>query len=401
MRNILTHTQSSITDAAQSKDLLPRTWLTLDLDAFSHNVQTVKRFLGPNTRLLVMVKGEAYGLGKPAEVGKIALANGADILGVELLEEACQLRDGGVQSEILMLGPITPDDADLIVERYIQVTVRDLKTLEQIEHLASAKGIVIPVHIELDTGLNRFGSSAKEAMELALTIVAHRHVFLEGVWTHFSSAENDQDAFIQTQYQRYLAFLDELKGKSIEVPTRHVCNSAGMLRFKAMHLDMVRCGKLVYGFEIFPGKKVNLDIRNVVSWRARMTSIKNLKKGESTSYGRLWKAEYDTQIGIINVGFGDGYPSFLSNNSIILIRGKRWSVVGRICMSGMMVHLPGDLKFEIGEEVVLVGEQGGEVIKLMEIAGPAGMLPAEFVLRISRRVPRVYLLNNMPYQFET
>jgi len=347
-----------------------------------------------------MVKGEAYGLGKPAEVGKIALANGADILGVELLEEAVQLRDGGVQSEILMLGPIMPEDADLIVDQNIQTTVRDPITLYQIGHLARLKGLVIPVHIELDTGLHRFGNSPEEAMELAHNIMTLRHVSLEGVWTHFSSAENDQDVFIQTQFQRYQAFMDELKRESIEVPTRHVCNSAAMLRFRAMHLDMVRCGKLIYGFEIFPGKKVDLDIRNVVSWRARMTSIKNLKKGESTSYSRLWKAEYDTQIGIINVGFGDGYPSFLSNNSIVLIRGKRWSVVGRICMSGMMVHLPGDLKFEIGEEVVLVGEQGGEVINLLEIAGPAGMLSAEFVLKVSRRVPRVYILNNSPYQFK-
>jgi alanine racemase len=400
MKTLLTQAENYLSSINPSADQIPRTWLELDLDAFGHNVRTVKRFLGSNTQLLVLVKGEAYGLGRQSDIAKIALANGADIMGVELLEEACQLRSSGVQSEILMVGPINPDDAPKVVNLCIQVTVRDRKTLDEIDRLASAQGKTIAVHLELDTGLNRFGTSSKETMELALIINELRHVALQGVWTHFSSAENDQDDFIHTQYERYLAFLEDLNSKSIKVPTRHVCNSAAMLRFRDMHLDMVRCGKLLYGFEVFPGKKADLNIRNVVSWKGRITNIKNLKKGESTSYSRIWTAESDTQIGVLNVGFGDGYPSSLSNRSCVLIRGRRWPTIGRICMSGMMVHLYEDLGFKIGEEVVLVGEQGGERIDLTEIAMPAGCLSAEFVLGISHRVPRVYFLDNSPCQFE-
>jgi len=366
-----------------------RTWLTKDMAALGKNVAGVKRLIGSQVKLVAMVKGRAYGLGDAPGVARAVLKHGADFLGVELIDEAVELRRAGLRAPILMVGPVGPNDAETIVELGIEVTVRDHRTLQMIDDLSSSLERIATLQLEYETGLNRFGNTKLEVLSMARAINNSRWVELGGVWSHFISIESGDTQQSRSQYRTYWSLIEDLQRLGISPGRLHMCNSGAILRYQDLHLDLVRCGKLIYGIVPAPDLIDVLTLEPVISWKTRIHWIRCVKQGDGVSYQSTWIAQKDTSIGVANVGFGDGYSSRLSSQSSVLIHGQYVPIVGKINMRAIMFDLSSVPQASIGDEVVMIGEQNGKAITINDIAMRANSMPAEFLLGIGTRVRRV------------
>lgn len=367
----------------------PRTWVEIDLQACAHNIAWLKSQVGANVLLLPLVKGDAYGCGA-AVVGKALLDNGADWLGTELVEEALELRRAGIDAPLLVLGPCEAQDAPEAAAAGLRVTVRDVETLEAICDQAARYGKLIRLHLELDTGLNRLGLGPGAAQALARQIVQSPSVALEGVWTHFASSEAEDPGFTHLQFERFQAFLAELEADGIEVPIRHAANSAALLRFAEMRLDLARCGETVYGLSPNPALLPGLDLRPVVTWKSRLIQTRRVTAGESAGYGQTWTAQTETLLGVAPVGYADGYRRSYSNRAAALVRGQPAPLAGRVSMHTIVVDLSQAPEAQVGDEVVLLGRQGQAEVSAYDLAAWAGTAEFEILLDISAHVPRIY-----------
>ncbi|MCL4561920.1 MAG: alanine racemase [Chloroflexi bacterium] len=371
-------------------NLEPRVWVEVDLSAIANNVAAFRKIVGAKVRLMPLIKGDAYGCGAPT-VGKAAIANGADWLGVELVEEALPLREAGLQAPILVSGPACPQDAGAIAANRLRVTVRDLETVDTLEAEAQSWRREIRVHVELDTGLNRLGLCEEEALALIRRLQECQFVKLEGVWTHFAESDEDDPDFTEQQFQKYLSFLRRLGEQGIPVPIRHVANSAALLKFPRMHLDMVRFGESVYGY--LPKKSLGemAALQPVITWKSRVIQTRTIRPGESIGYGRTWTARRTSLVGTIPVGYADGYRRCFSNRSSVLVRGKRAPLAGRVSMHMIVVDLTDIPGATIGDEVVLLGKQKEAEISAYDLAGWADTAEFEILVGISPQVERLYV----------
>lgn len=367
-----------------------RVWVEVDLNHLAHNIQALKNKVGSTVKLIPMLKANAYGCGA-AVVGKVALASGADWLGVELVEEALELRRAGISAPILAAGPSEAWQAEPAVFYDLRLTVRDEETLDAIAACADAAQKVALVHVELDTGLHRLGLQPEEALALIQKIENTTGVRLEGVWTHFAASDAAAPDFTRLQFQRYQSFLDLLAAKGIQVPIRHVANSAALIQYPEMRLDMARCGETVYG--LMPRRDLFqlLDLKAVVAWKTRLIRIHPVAAGESVGYGQTWRAKRHSRIGTIPIGYADGYRRSFSNRAFTLVRGKRAPLVGRISMQMAMIDLTDVPDAALNDEVVLMGEQGGDCLSAYDLAAWGDTAEFEILVGISPRLPRHYL----------
>ena len=246
-----------------------RVWVEVNLDHLAHNIRALKEKIGPAVKLLPLLKANAYGCGI-AIVGKIAIENGADWLGVELVEEALELRRARITVPILAVGPVAAWQAASIVNNDLRVTVRDQETLNAISSHASTYQKVMPVHIELDTGLHRLGFQEEDALIFIQQIVDKPFVKLEGVWTHFASSDEQGSNFTRLQFEKYQSFIKALNERGIEVPIQHAANSAALIQYPEMRLSMSRCGETVYGLVPRRDLSQSLDLKPVVEWKTRL-----------------------------------------------------------------------------------------------------------------------------------
>ncbi len=367
-----------------------RVWVEVYLDHLAYNIQQLKQKVGPDVKLLPMLKANAYGCGGPI-VGKIALANGADWLGVELVDEALDLRRANITIPLLVAGPVADWQAEAIVSYDLRVTVRDEATVTALAACASEQHKILPVHVELDTGLRRLGLSADEALALIQRIAASASLKLEGVWTHFASSDDPNIAFTQLQFQRYQAFLERLNEEGIEVPIRHVSNSAALIQYPEMRLNMSRCGETVYG--LVPRRDLfkQVSLKPVVAWKTHLVRIQRVATGESVGYGQTWVAQRHSRIGTLPIGYADGYRRSLSNRAITLVRGKMAPIIGRISMQMAMIDLTDIPEAALNDEVVLMGQQGEHCVSAYDLAAWADTAEFEILVGISSRIPRKYL----------
>lgn len=377
-----------------------RVWVEVDLSHLAYNIQSLKNKVGPTVKLIPMIKANAYGCGAGV-IGKIACENGADWLGVELVEEAVELRCAGITAPVLIAGPVTAWQAEQIVFYDLRPTVRDEETLNAIAACANACKKDVAVHVELDTGLHRLGLLPDEALAFIQKIVNTTHIKLEGVWAHFASSDDLSPAFTNLQFQRYQSFLELLKDKGIQVPCQHVANSAALIQYPEMRLDMARCGETVYGlvprYDLFQ----LLDLRPVVTWKTHLIRIHPVASGVSVGYGQKWVAKRDSRIGTIPVGYADGYRRCFSNRAFTLVRGKKAPIVGRISMQMAMIDLTDISDAALYDEVVLMGEQGDHSITAYDLAGWADTGEFEILVGISSRTPRHYKWTNQKIEKET
>ena len=364
------------------------TFAEIDLGAVRYNLRKIKRMLGKDIKILAVVKADAYGHGM-SEVAKAIVKEGVDYLGVASLDEARDLRRIGIKKNIIVLGPILPEEAEGVLKFNVIQTVSCLRMAKVLSELGQKKKKKIRIHIKIDTGMGRIGFWHEEAIDFIKKIASLKNIIIDGIFTHFPSAEDDK-VFTRRQISIFKSLIEDLWSHNIYIPLKHTSNSMALIDFKDAHMNMVRPGLIMYG--LYPKKDLErrLRLRPALKLKTRVVHVKPVKKGRSISYGRTFIAKKDTKIATIPVGYGDGYSRHLSSRAHVLIRGRRAPVVGRICMDMTMVDVGHIKGVRPGDDVVLIGSQGKDAITAGEIAGLSGTIPYEVVCNIGRRVPRIY-----------
>ena len=360
-------------------------WAEIDLEAIAHNTQELRRRIGGRSELLAVVKANGYGHGA-VPVAREALANGAQRLGVACVDEGIQLRRAGVTAPILILGYTPCWEAERVVQNRLIPTVTTRQFALALARFSTELGTVTPAHIKVDTGMNRLGLRPGEAAEFADAIRTLPGIHVEGIYTHFATADEAEKSFTERQFRDFLRTSEAVEW--IEV--RHAANSAAILDRPEMLLDMVRPGISVYG--CYPSKHVSrsLGIRPSLQLKSTIGRIQELEPGETVSYGRTWAASHPSRIALVTIGYADGLPRRLSNRGVVLIRGKRAPIVGRITMDWCMADVTGIPEASLNDEVVVIGRQGEEEITADEVAEMADTISYEILCGISARVPRLY-----------
>jgi len=367
------------------------TYAEIDLSAIAENVGLACRLAGPETRVMAIVKADAYGHGA-IPVATVALAAGARWLGVAIPEEAALLREAGIACQILVLGPIEASQADLVATHRLDQCVCDPVQAEVLDRAARTRGQVLDLHLKVDTGMGRVGVHPREVPLLAERIRALPSVRLAGLMTHFADSESEDPVFAREQLARFADAWRSVEAAGIPVPLRHAANSAGLLFLPESRMDMVRPGIMLYGCSPRGrGHPTEPALRPALRLRTAISHLKDVHRGESVGYGRAFVAPRDLRVATLPLGYADGLSRLLSNKGQVLIRGRRAAIVGRVCMDMTMVdvtEIPGACA---GDEVVLIGRQGTEEIAADEIAEAQGTISHEVFCRISSRVARRYL----------
>ena len=366
----------------RTEDLLK--WVEIDLGALAYNIKQLRRHLQRGTRLMGVLKKNAYGHGA-VPVAKAAVLAGVDWLAVYSLEEGLELRDAGIEVPILILGYIPSSQVATVAEKKLTPTVSETTFPLALDKVKD--DTTIAVHIKVDTGLNRFGVSIEDAPHLLDFISSLRRVKIGGLYTHFTSADElDQEA-VTNQLQRFL----EVATKFPEPRLLHAANSAATLMLPETHLNMVRPGIVMYGVYPSPEVERTVPLRPVLSLKSRVIRLHQIRAGEGVSYGLTWKAKRNTLIALIPFGYGDGLPRLLSNRGQVLIHGQRVPIRGRVCMDQCIVDVTDVPEVKVGDEVVLLGCQGNEEINVDEIAHWANTINREIFTGICTDLPRIYL----------
>lgn len=365
-------------------------WVEVDLGALRRNVRTLKGLTPRETLFMAVVKADGYGHGAIQAAGA-ALAAGADRLGVATVAEALELRDAGIEAPLQLLSEVPPETAPVLVERDVVPALFTMPFAEALSAAAQAAGVTARYHLKIDTGMNRVGVRAEEAAEFALRLKQLPAIALEGVFTHFATADVPGDWEFGRQLERFQAALLKLKSERIDAGIVHAANSAATILHPEAHFGMVRCGIAVYGLHPDPSTYGKIELQPAMAVKARLTCVKRIGMGEGVSYGFTWHASAPATIATLPLGYADGVHRVASNEMDVLIGGKRCRQVGRICMDQLMAELPAGVRADLGDEAVLVGAQGGERIVMDELASHARTINYELACGFSRRLGRRYL----------
>jgi alanine racemase len=360
-------------------------WAEIDLDAVARNVCLLKGQAN-GAAMMAVVKANGYGHGAVA-VARAALAAGADRLGVICVDEGEQLRRAGIAAPILVMGHTPATDAARLIDLSLTATVASRETAEALARAAIQRGVRLAVHLKVDTGLNRYGFAPAEAVALADWLRDLPSLEVEGLFTHFASADEADKGYTLEQYGCFRQVAEELRWVSI----RHVANTAALLDMPDLSLEMVRPGLGIYG--LYPSGEVRRDLglAPALSLKSRIVRLTALAPGDCVSYGRIWRAPRPSLVGLVMCGYADGLPRSLSSRGSVLVRGRRAPIVGRVCMDMCMVDVTDVPDVATDDEVVLIGCQGEEEITADEVADLAGTISYEILCGISARVPRLHL----------
>jgi alanine racemase len=365
----------------------------IDLDAIAGNLRTIRESLPPRTRIMAVVKADAYGHGAPW-VANAALKSGASLLGVATVGEGRALREAGIDSQIVLLGAIDPGEAAGAVRGRLDVTVAEPALLQAVQDAARDVAPVEParVHLKIDTGLRRYGAPPELSLALAARIAADRNLSFAGVCTHFASADEPEEPFTAEQLRRFDAAVEQLKRDRLRVPERHVANSAGILRGIGCDVEMVRLGIALYGVPPSDGVAILPGMRPAMRIESKIARVFALAPGESVGYNRTFRADRPMRGALIPIGYADGYRRSFSNSCWVGIKGRRARVLGRVSMDQIVVELPADIEAEVGEPVHVLGGGGdSDGPSVHELARQAGTNSYEILVGIRSRIPRVFV----------
>ncbi len=368
------------------------TWIEIDLDALVANIGAVRSRTGQGVGIILVVKADAYGHGA-VEVARAAVRSGVDVLGVATLHEGIELRQAGVDAPILILSPSMEDETGAIVEYDLSCSVQSLAIARALSRASVERKKRCTVHVEVDTGMGRSGVLLGDAVPFITAVAKLPEVCLEGVYTHFPSSDEDPD-FTGAQVESFLGLLRTLERKGVPIQMRHAANSGGVLEVPDsvnQPFNMVRPGLMVYGLTPSAAADAGLPLKPVMSFKSRIAQIRDLPAGHPVSYGRTFKTPEPMRMAVVPVGYGHGYSWRLSNRGQVLIRGRRAPVVGRVTMDVTLVDLRSAPDAEVGDEVVLFGRQGDDLITVDEVAQRVGTINYEVICGIGKRVTRVYV----------
>lgn len=368
-----------------------RCYAEISLETIGHNIREVKKRLPEGVKLLGVVKANAYGHGAVPVASY--LENQVDYFATATIEEAVELRENGISAPILILGYVSPSQYGDLVEYDITQTIDSYAQALALEKEAARQNRKAKAHLAVDTGMTRIGFQVTEHdADEAAKIADLPHIELEGMFTHFSCADQEDKTYCSMQMEKYDKMTALLAERGVTIPLRHICNSAGIMEFDDHHFEMVRSGIITYG--IYPSeevKKERLDLIPALSWKSHVIHVKEVGPGIGVSYGATYVTEKPmTRIATVSAGYADGYPRALSNQGCVLIHGKKAPIIGRICMDQMMVDVTDIPDVQVEDVVTLVGTDGDETITIEEIANPAARFDYEMLCDISSRVTRVY-----------
>ncbi len=372
---------------------LNRAWAEIDLDAIAHNTREIKKLTGKRVELMGVVKADAYGHGV-LEVVRTLLENGVTQLAVSMLDEAIQIRKMGIGVPILILSYTDPARADEIILNEVTQTVFSLELAQALSDASVRLGKSVKIHVKIDTGMTRVGfMPGYSAVKNIIEIGKMPGLIIEGLFTHFASADECEKDYTLMQFERFMSVCGELARMGIHIPIKHTCNSGGIIQYPQMHLDMVRAGIILYG--LYPSNEVSrssIDLKPAMTLKANVILVKDVENDVCVSYGRTFHTSRKSRIATIPIGYADGYTRLMSNKGCMLVNGEFAPVVGRICMDQCMIDVT-DLKHDVrvGDEVVIFGSQGGAGISVDEIAAGVGTINYELVCIIGKRIPRVYI----------
>ncbi len=358
------------------------------MDCLASNFAAIRAHVG-GAKVMPVLKANAYGHGL-AEVAHLMVSLGADYLGVAFLEEGLMLRSQGITTPILIMGGLAGEQIPLFIKHGLTLTASSVDKLKLIHDAAEALGTRAKVHLKIDTGMERVGVHYYHADKLLEASLKCQRVDVEGIYSHFANADAEDLSHARLQLERFQEVLRFYERHSLPTPTRHLANSAGILQLPESHLDMVRPGIMLYGVYPSPECRRTVAVKPALQWRSRVSYFKVVQAGSPVSYGSTWQADHPVRVVTIPVGYGDGYFRALSNRGQVLIRGRRYSIAGRVCMDQTMASLEWDSAYN-GDSVTLIGSDGDETITADEVAAWAGTIPYEVLTNISSRVPRVYV----------
>ena len=362
------------------------TRIVVDLDRIAGNLRAIRAHAG--VPVMAIVKANAYGHGL-VRVARHLQAQGVEHLGVAFVEEGIALRQAGVTVPILVLGGIYGPQVAQYLVNDLEITVSSLEKLRQVEAAARSLGRRATVHLKIDTGMERIGVHAWSAGPFIEAAVASRWIALAGIYSHLASSDEPDSPMTALQLARFDEACAHFERIGAPLPTRHIANSGGVLHFPETRLDMVRPGILLYG--VLPGaaSRPAVAVEPALSLVSRVVYFKVVEAGHTVSYGGTWAPRADTRVVTVPIGYGDGYPRALSSRGSVLLHGREYPIVGRVCMDQFMVDVGGDSAWN-EDEVVLVGRQGDAALRVEQVAAAAGMIPYEVLVGLNDRIPREY-----------
>lgn len=364
----------------------------IDLDSIEHNLNEICRLLGPEVKIMAVVKADGYGHGAVA-VAQAALGAGASSLAVASLSEGLALRRAGITAPVLLLGFTDPADASLLMEHRLTPALFDLTAARHLSSRFVKEGRRCPVHLKIDTGMGRLGLSPTESLELIAAFSRLPGLYLEGIFTHLSSADEEEGrTFTAEQLRLFEGVLAAARKRGLAPPLCHAANSAAALIYPQSRYNLVRIGISLYGYHPSPWvqRQSAIELKPALTLKSEVVFLKKVPPGTALSYGRIYCTEGEAIIATVPIGYADGYRRSLSNRGEVLIRGRRVPVVGRICMDQLMIDVSSVKDVAPGDEVILYGGQGPQRLALEEVAGLLGTMNYELLCNIGGRVPRRY-----------
>ncbi|OOP54935.1 MAG: alanine racemase [Candidatus Brocadia carolinensis] len=366
------------------------TWVEIDLNALRHNLLAIQRKIGPQVKIMGIVKANAYGHGD-YEVSSLLLKHGVAMLGIAILEEGIQLRNKGIQAPLLLLGGIFEEQIDTIIEYNLIPSVYDLELAGILSKRAQFFHKIVNVHVYVDTGMGSIGVRYDKAVEFVKSLHDMKNLSLGGIYTHCSCSDEKESTYTDLQISRFREVLAGLDAVKICIPLRHMANSGAIIGHPDAHFTMVRPGLSLYG--LYPSDEVSRDIgiRPVMCLKTRIVHIKDMDADDVVGYGRAHKITKPTRVATLPFGYDDGYNRLLSGQGQVIIRGTKASIIGRVCMDQCFIDISHVQGATVGDEVVVYGRQGQESISIESVARQRNTIPYEIACNVSKRVPRVYV----------
>ncbi len=368
-----------------------RAWVEINLAALSHNIFQIRKLLSPLTKLMAVVKADAYGHGA-VSVAQTALTCGASWLGVATVPEGIQLREAGINARILILGATyTSEQVQAIAYWQLEPTICSSKQALIFSDVLATVNLDSPlrVHLKLDTGMSRLGTHWQDCADFVQLVARLPHLNIQSVYSHLATADSPDQTVMKQQHQCFEDAIAMLKEIGVEIPCLHLANSAGTLSYKSLHYDMVRVGLAIYGFYPSTHLQDAVELKPVLQVKARVTHVKTIEKGAGVSYGHTFIAKKQMLLAVVGIGYADGIPRNLSNQMQVLIRGVKVPQIGNITMDQIMLDVSAIPDIQEGEVVIILGNEGKEQITAEDWANKLNTISWEILCSFKHRLPRV------------
>ncbi|MDD4801501.1 MAG: alanine racemase [Syntrophomonas sp.] len=366
-------------------------WAEIDLRAIRNNIAEIRRLVSPSTKLMAVVKSNAYGNGM-LEIAEVCQQEGVSYLGVATPDEAVTLREAGINANILLLGYMPVECAATMVENDIEVTVFSLDTAEVLSQAAARLNHTARLHIKIDTGMGRIGFTPNDSSLESIKVISRMPgIVLQGILSHLATADHDDKSFAKQQVEIFKSYISQLAEAGIDFPIKHIANSAAIIDMPESHFDMVRSGIITYG--LYPSAHVNQDkLKLIPAMRLKSTIsyLKTISAGQSVSYGRTFISQQEIKVATVAIGYADGYNRLLSNRGWACVKGKRVPLIGAVCMDQCMFDVSAIEDVRVGDEIIMFGrpEDG---VTADDLANAIGTINYEIICAPSSRVDRIYL----------